>query len=450
MNPVELSAYGQRSSRPSPVNRMMAEFAGDFRDGVDINLGVGYVNERTIPNDRIVEALSAVLADKRRYRQCMNYGGPAGSPNLLASLRRFLIEQRVGGLTEEVLADREIIVGPNGATSLLESLAYVLKKGIIVTTDPMYYIYTNFLERAGYELLTVPEDGDGILVEALADKLDHLGERARAVQAFYLVTVGNPSCAILANDRRAAVIEQASRLSRQLGRKVPVILDRAYEDLVYDPEAEPVRSGFHDDPEGLVYEVGTLSKVLAPALRIGYMAGRGGAFLDAMIQRTSDAGFSASLVTQEIASWLLDHQLQTQLDAVRKGYREKALATRRWLDAQCGEEIETAIGGRAGFYYYLTFKTLRTDEASAFFRYLTRTTGEAEVDGPAGERRPRVIYIPGTYCVHPRGDLAEIGRRQLRISYGFEELDAIERAIGIMREGIAYAKSVEQLASARE
>ena len=62
----------------------------------------------------------------------MNYGGPAGCETLIAAVRRWLVANRVGGLTDETLADRRIIIGPNGATSLLESVAYVLPRGIVV------------------------------------------------------------------------------------------------------------------------------------------------------------------------------------------------------------------------------------------------------------------------------------------------------------------------------
>jgi hypothetical protein len=51
------------------------------------------------------------------------------------------------------------------------------------------------------------------------------------------------------------------------------------------------------------------------------------------------------------------------------------------------------------------------------------------------------MYIPGEYCVHPRGDLVEQGKRQLRLSYGFEDVPAILRAIVWMREAAEYARA---------
>ncbi len=420
---------------------MMAEFASGFRDGVDINLGVGYVNEQTIPAMEIRRALECVLESPAKYRQSLNYGGPTGSGNLIDSIRRYIVNNKIGGLTDEILGGCKIIIGPNGATSLLESLAYVLPQGIVVTSDPTYYIFTNFLERRGFQMLAVPEDQEGIRTDLLEEKLNALRDRLDEIVFFYVVTINNPSCAILSNHRRRELIRSASRLSQRLGRKVPVILDRAYEDLVHDPAVGPLESGLLSDPQRIVYEIGTLSKVLAPALRIGYMIGQGGSFMNVMVQRTFDAGFSAALISQEIASWLLDHEIGKQLDRVRAGYRRKAQAVRGWMDQYLGDELELVSGGRAGFYFYLTLRSVETGEGSPFFRYLTRTTGDLEIDGPGDARRPRVVYIPGEICVHPCGDLADAGRRQLRISYAFEELDSLLRAMVLMKEAIGHARS---------
>ena len=439
---VTLSCYGRESSSPSPVAAMAAAFAEDFRDGMDINLGVGYVNERTIPVAEIVEGVRFVLAHPAMHRQALNYGGGSGSPNLIRSLRKVLPTLPHGAVTPEVLSRKRIIIGPSGATSLLDGIAWVLERGIVLTTDPMYYVFCNTLERRGFEVVTVPEDAEGMDPEALAKAIDALGERREAIRFIYIVTVNNPSGTILSNGRRRALVGMTARLSQELGREVPLVLDKAYEFLVHDPDVSPLESMLPHDEMGIVYELSTLSKIFAPALRVGYLIGPDGPFLRALVQYTADVGFSAPVLTQEVASYLLDRALSKQMQQVNAGYRTKARQIRAAIHDSLSDSIEGCSGGSAGFYFYLTLREVETNPGSPFFNFLTRTTGEPDVDGPEDARRARVAYIPGAFCVNPMGRSVQLGNRQLRISYGFEEVDRIEVAVEHMGEAVAYARGM--------
>ena len=435
---VLLSEYGKASSIPSPVNRMMTDFAIGFRDGYDINLGVGYVNENTIPRQRIQAACEAVLSHPEKYRASLNYGGAQGSPNLIESIRKFHVDNQIGGITEDIFNTRDIVIGASGATSLLESITHLLPAGIVVTADPMYYIYCNDLDRKGFTVIAIPEDNEGIQTDVLKTKLEVLGNRKESIQFFYVVTVNNPSCIILSNARKRELVEIVTGLSHERGQKIPIFFDNAYRDLVHNNAIEPLASALCYDELGIVYEIGTLSKILAPGLRIGYLIGPKGPFLDSIIQRTSDIGFSAPLINQEIASYLLDNGIEAQIERVNNAYRKKAKQVKAWIAELLNAEVQECRGGSAGFYYYLTFTNIATYTNSNFFRFLTRTSTIEAVDGPSLHPYPKVIYIPGEYCVHPGGEVVEIGKRQLRISYGFEELPQIHAALKYMQLAIKY------------
>ena len=76
------------------------------------------------------------------------------------------------------------------------------------------------------------------------------------------------------------MFELTASLSRQQNRAIPIFYDLAYELLLHDPNVERFASVLPSDDLGIAYEIGTLSKILAPALRIGYLLGPPGPFYE--------------------------------------------------------------------------------------------------------------------------------------------------------------------------
>jgi 2-aminoadipate transaminase len=426
-----LSKFGLNSTCPSAVNDLTASFAIDFRENTDINLGVGYVNDKTIPVAAIREAYNFIINHPEKYRNALNYGGAEGSPNLRHSIYTYYIENTIGGLSETDFLNRRIIIGANGATSLLDAISDVLKPGIVITADPFYYIYTETLEHKGFKVLAIEEDENGLIPEKLKVALSSIDPYS--ISFFYIVTVNNPSTILLSNSRREKIVKIAAEISNKINRKIPVVFDKAYEDIIHNPAIEKPVSGLKSDSNELVFEIGTLSKILAPALRIGYMICPDNSMAKILVQRTSDAGFSAPLINQEIASWLLDNYILKQKTEVNAGYRGKAAFIKDLISKYLADYLTTYSGGDAAFYFYLTFNTIRTDKESDFFKFLSRTTGNSEIDGYP-EKNPRLVYIPGTIC--SKGPKAV---NQLRLSYGFEEEKVFEKAVILLKEACEYA-----------
>ena len=66
-------------------------------------------------------------------------------------------------------------------------------------------------------MCAIPEDNDGIDPDRVADQLDNLGPRKNEIACFYFVTVNNPTCTIISNDRRRKIVELANRYALKIG-----------------------------------------------------------------------------------------------------------------------------------------------------------------------------------------------------------------------------------------
>ena len=210
--PTPLSNYGSASTRPSPVTRMMTAFAGGFRDGVDINLGVGYVNEKTIPVALLGRPCRAVAADAGdvpagvQLRQ-PGTARPTSSPPSAASSpaggsaawmrprsppaadhRRVRRHQHPGG------PRRCPAAGHRGH----------------LRSDVLHLLPTPWSARASkcWPCRRTPRASSWPRWIASCARW---ASGASQIAFFYVVTVNNPSCTILSNARRRALYDVAAR-----------------------------------------------------------------------------------------------------------------------------------------------------------------------------------------------------------------------------------------------
>jgi GntR family transcriptional regulator/MocR family aminotransferase len=181
----------------------------------------------------------------------LGYGDWRGMPELRQALASYL------GRARGVVADAERTVVTNGIFQAIGLLARaLLTTGArrIAVEDPGFPLHRRILEREGMEVVPVPVDRSGLDVGRLAE----LGADAVLVTPAHQMPTG----AVLAPERRAALLELAS------ARDALVIEDDYDGEYRYDREPVGALQGLA--PERVAY-LGSASKTLAPALRIGWV-----------------------------------------------------------------------------------------------------------------------------------------------------------------------------------
>lgn len=290
-------------------------------------LSTGYPSADLQP----LAALSAAAT-----RAARRPGGWSLPPAAGLSELRQLLAAPVGADADDVL------VVPGGQAGLSTALRALAQPGSAVLVEvPTYLGALAAARSAGLRPLPVPTDEHGVRADLLPEAFARSGARLLYLQPTY----ANPTGAVLATDRRAQVLEAARRAGAF------VLEDDWARYLPLDGPAPPPL--LHDDADGHVVHLSSLSKASAPSLRIGALVARGPAAARLAAARLVD-DFGVARPLQETAVELLGSPAWprhlAQLARALRGRRDHLLAE---LSRQL-PELEPPAVPRGGLHLWLS------------------------------------------------------------------------------------------------
>ena len=269
---------------------------------------VGGNNDPTlIPCELLAEAAAAVLRREGASLAIYNMGhGPQGYP----PLREFVASKLAARRGIHGTSDNVAITSGSGQGIDMVCKLLAARGDTILVEGFSYGGAINKFRKMGLKIVGMPLDDDGIRMDALEEIL--IGLQASGVSAKFIYTIPtiqNPTGSILPLERRLTLL----RLAKTYG--VPIFEDECYADLIWAWDAPPALYAL--DPSQVIH-IGSFSKSLAPALRVGYLVADGSA-LSQLIALKGDSGTGAldqMVVAEYFSRFYNDHiqRLSTALE----------------------------------------------------------------------------------------------------------------------------------------
>ena len=280
-----------------------------------------------VPVAKLLEASTAVLT--REGATLATYGlnsGPLG----YRPLREFLVGKlkRDAGIT---CTANEILITSGSLQGLDLVNGLLLSPGdTVLIEQECYQGSITRLTRRGINIVGIPLDYDGMRVDAVEAALKDLRSKGIRPKYIYTIpTVQNPTGTIMSEQRRRELL----KLSEDYG--VPIFEDDCYADLIWSGKRPPALYAMTKTDN--VIHIGSFSKSVAPALRVGYIVAPW-AVLSRILPIKTDAG-SGALEQMVLAEFCPAH-FNDHVPKLAKGLRVKLEAMMEALAEQFGTAAE--------------------------------------------------------------------------------------------------------------
>jgi 2-aminoadipate transaminase len=287
-----------------------------------------------VPVDGLIAAVEAVL---RREGKALATYNLAHGPQGYRPLREFLTTKLKRDAAIACNADDMLIV--SGSLQALDLVNHTLlaRGDTVIVEQETYQGALDRLRRLGVNAVGIPLDGEGMRMDALSSVLADL--KARGIRPKYIYTiptVQNPTGSIMPEVRRAELL----RLSEAYG--VPIFEDDCYADLIWGGKRPPAIYAMAR--HGGVIHIGSFSKSIAPALRVGFVV-TPWAIMSRMLALKTDAG-SGALEQMVLAEYCAPH-FSTHVPELTRALRKKLETLMEALNEHFGTaaEFEAPKGG---------------------------------------------------------------------------------------------------------
>ena len=374
-----------------------------------ISFGGGMPAPDVFPVEDFADACQRVL--REIGPQALQYGPTEGYLPLREMIARHTRRYGINVTTDNIL----ITSGSQQALDLLGKI-FINRGDHILVESPTYMGALQAWSAYGAEYVAVPADSDGMITEALEEKL-----RSGVKFIYALPNFQNPTGVTLSLKRRHQLVELADRYG------VPIIEDDPYGQLRYEGEHLPavvVLDGeFRGSPEnpysGNVIYLSTFSKTLAPGIRLAWVIAPQ-EVIRKLVQAKQGADLHTATFSQIVAYEVgKGGFLDRHIHLIRRTYKERRDAMLAAMDSLFPPGVDWTQP-QGGLFLW---GTLPEDMSSAELLKL------------AVERK--VAFVPGG-PFYPCGG----GQNTMRLNFSYATPEKIREGIG--RMGIAIQEMMKK------
>ena len=341
-----------------------------------ISFAGGFPDSAMFDVDGIRQASAAALA--KDPGAALQYGATEGFNPLREQLSRFMVQKGAADVAPEQL------IVTTGSQQGLDLLGKTLigEGDKVIVEGPTFLATIQCFKLYGADLVSAPVDGQGVQV----DRLEALMAEHKPKFVYLIPTFGNPSGGLLSLERRKRVLELAVKYNTL------IVEDDPYGDLYFGEAPPPSLLALTPQVPGsreLLVHCGSLSKVLSPGLRVGWMVAPAELLAKAtMCKQFSDA-HTSTFAQATAAEYLLAGGMPATLAKVRSVYARRAQTMCDALRRELGDAVQF-VQPQGGLFVW------------------ARLTGAAGnvADGNAYAKRAieqGVALVPGApfYCANP-------------------------------------------------